>query len=102
MMKTRMLVNKFGKGDNLQNTEFHQMLRGIKEKFPPAQFLFEMFESIGCLTVCPVEHQPIVTLISSSSPACALIPVTSDETIEEVLNTTDDIVDHPELLAYLQ
>ncbi|CAG2234981.1 unnamed protein product [Mytilus edulis] len=67
--KTRDLVQKFSKGEEIQNFEFSEIITGLKKTFAPALPLFEMLKSLGCCQVCPIEHRLIMNLISSSSPA---------------------------------
>lgn len=99
-----MLIQKYASGKSLEAAEFQTILKNIKTQFPSSLPLFEMLNDIGCSTLCPKEYQSLLQMISSSSPACAMLPhsAENDQAIKKLLEINDDIGFHPDLLLHIQ
>ncbi|XP_052683945.1 uncharacterized protein LOC128168947 [Crassostrea angulata] len=88
----------------LCEADFTSMKKSISRSFPPLGPLLNIMENIGCFESCPPEHRPLLELLGSSSPACALIPynVVNEQILSKMFDSPKDISRDAELLNSIQ
>ncbi|XP_033731140.1 uncharacterized protein LOC117320740 [Pecten maximus] len=103
--KFRVLLKTFCDGtETLDENQFEAMAKGVISCFPAVEPLLQTLQNIGCFQSCPSEYRPLLELIASSSPACALPPCTADneKLIKEMLAMDSDIAQNSTLLSEIQ
>lgn len=102
--QTRMLIQEYTTGKGLEDGKFQIILDSINTHFPCSNPFFQMLNDIGCTSICPKEYRSLVQMLSSHSPACALLPysVENDLIIKQLLDFHDDLSCHPNLLLSIQ
>ncbi|XP_062571922.1 uncharacterized protein LOC134233886 [Saccostrea cucullata] len=88
----------------LCEADFTSMKKSISSSFPPLGPLLNTFENIGCVESCPPEHRPLLELLASPSPACALIPynAVNEQILSKIFGSPKDISRDAELLNSIQ